>query len=246
MLKSAPRKVVYKQENKALPNFSQDKNSGIPKYVGLVDRIQEILGAKNQNEVADMLEVKPSSVSGWKKEGFVSVDTLLKVAKLSNASINWLLTGEGAKLISNAQPIQSVEPQKPSDALSLKIQTLLEDCANLNAQDKDLVLHHIEILHHEVKQYLERNKIQQAQSVLLENEIDMPDLIDRLRIDHPEIKAKIIYRVINNLELDDIDLEIISIVRKYARLPEGGDNSHSQAVKEGNIARQRLLRDRAE
>ncbi len=71
----------------------------MPKFPGLVERIQEALGVKNQTEIADKLGITPASVSGWKRDGFVSIATLLKVAELSNASINWLLTGNGPKTV---------------------------------------------------------------------------------------------------------------------------------------------------
>lgn len=49
--------------------------------------------------MAKLLGVTPSSVFSWKSSGAVSVEMLLKVAELSNASINWLLTGEGSPFV---------------------------------------------------------------------------------------------------------------------------------------------------
>lgn len=93
-----------------MPKRNQAKNSRAPKYPGLYERIQQALGAQNQSEVAEIIGVTPSSVCGWKVRGFVSVDSLLKIAQLSNTSINWLLTGRGPQYV---LPIRTTETPPP-------------------------------------------------------------------------------------------------------------------------------------
>lgn len=82
-----------------MPDKRTAKHPQAPKYPGLVERIKDALGTRRQTEVAKRLGVTPSSVSDWKSGGAISVDTLVKVAQLSNTFINWLLTGEGPKFI---------------------------------------------------------------------------------------------------------------------------------------------------
>lgn len=84
--------------------------SGEPKYPGLLERIKEALNARRQIEVAKQLGVTPASVSDWKTTGKVSVATLLKIAQLSNASINWLLTGVGPKFLPTVKPKETTTP----------------------------------------------------------------------------------------------------------------------------------------
>ena len=61
------------------------------------DRISQITGWKNYGQLAEFLNIKPSSVSGAKKRGFISLEWLFKVAQHYKTSTDWLATGEGEK-----------------------------------------------------------------------------------------------------------------------------------------------------
>lgn len=87
-------------KNSKLPDNNHNQPPRTPKYPGLFKRIRRALGARNQAEVAAILGVSPSTVSGWKAQGMVSVDMLVKIALHSKASINWLLTGRGPQAVS--------------------------------------------------------------------------------------------------------------------------------------------------
>jgi hypothetical protein len=207
-----------------LPNFGQGKNSEKPEYAGLVERIRDVLGVKNQKEIAEILDVAPASVSGWKK-GSISVDNLVQIQKLVNASISWLLTGKGSKFLSSMDSPLPEAISRPVDPLSKKITSLLEDCKSLSGNDKKLILHHVEILHHEVSRLIENYSSEIHPVPTQISNIDMPELIDKLRADYPNIKAKDIYRVVDMINIDEIDPKIVSIVRQYAGIPEDGETA---------------------
>lgn len=71
----------------------------------------EVLGVKNQRQVARILGISDASVSGWKRQGFISIEMLLRIAELTNASINYLLTGRGPKFLpeESGRPIEEIE-----------------------------------------------------------------------------------------------------------------------------------------
>jgi hypothetical protein len=57
------------------------------------------------------------------------------------------------------------------------------------------------------------------------------DLIDRVKADHPNIKAATIYKVVSGIDLEEIDSSTISIIRDYAGIPEDGEGHNGEAVK---------------
>lgn len=96
-----------------MPKSSQPKNKGRPKsarkakptprFPLMVDRILEALGVDTQRQAASILGIHEASISDWRRTGFISLESLLKVAEVSNASINWLLTGKGQKYLGDAR-----------------------------------------------------------------------------------------------------------------------------------------------
>lgn len=95
----------------------------MPKFPGLVERIKEVLEVRSQTEIAKKLGIADASISQWKSEGSISVDTLFQIAKLSNASINYLLTGQGSKYVEEAKKpippaLKEGESEYTSDSVS--------------------------------------------------------------------------------------------------------------------------------
>lgn len=122
-----------------MPKTSQLKNKAMPKYPGLVERILEAMkdayGSLNQTELAEKLGVKSATVTGWKNEGFISADSLLSISRLSNASISWLLTGEGAMRVCS----HASETTKKYIELDPEIVELISTCtqrSRLSIDDK--------------------------------------------------------------------------------------------------------------
>lgn len=90
------------------------------KYPGLLKRLKEALQVRNQAEVAKLLGVSEAEVASWNRRGDIPASVLLQVGRFSNASINWLLTGAGPKILrSPAAPELSSpasEPEETSEA----------------------------------------------------------------------------------------------------------------------------------
>jgi len=59
----------------------------------IIERAIKACGFKTAKELADYLEVDPTTISTWKKRNSIDLDVLL--AKCEHINYNWLLTGEG-------------------------------------------------------------------------------------------------------------------------------------------------------
>jgi len=81
----------------------KEKISKHPIYL----RLREVLNVATDREMAEMLNVTPQSVNGWKRTGKIKRQTLESVASLKGVSFVWLFTGEGAKYPTKIQ--KSVE-----------------------------------------------------------------------------------------------------------------------------------------
>jgi transcriptional regulator with XRE-family HTH domain len=79
-----------------MPKSSQRKSEAMPKYPGLWERITAALKTDKTSEIARLIGVKDPSVSEWKKGKPPSLDSLIKIARLGNTSIEELLMGNEA------------------------------------------------------------------------------------------------------------------------------------------------------
>lgn len=75
--------------------------------MGIENRISEAFGFATRAEIADKMGVNYQTLSNWLK-GRTDFPTseLAKIAKLTDYSLNWILTGEGEK--------RTAKPDKPS------------------------------------------------------------------------------------------------------------------------------------
>jgi hypothetical protein len=85
-------------DGKALTYRSQVKSKASPDPAAVFTRILETLRAKNAPEAARTLGLSKQSVYDWQKS-VPGLENLLKIAKSGNASLHWLLTGEGERYI---------------------------------------------------------------------------------------------------------------------------------------------------
>lgn len=69
----------------------------------LFERIADVLGVKTAPEIANKLGLSKQSVYLWRDGNWPSIETLGVIAELSNASLHWLLTGEGEKFVKQAK-----------------------------------------------------------------------------------------------------------------------------------------------
>jgi len=238
MLKSAPRKVVYNQDCKSLVTSNQGKSesevTGIAVSVDLIllwEQIQKAFNSQNPVEIAQKLGISRQAVYRWRdSKNPPELDRLLEISKVTNTSLDWLLTGTGEKSISPtfALPTQG----KQLDELGLKLLDLLEDCEKLKPRDKENILNHIKILHYDVKEIVEKYKPSNLKSAQDNGgTLNVVKLVDEIQADHPEVKAWMVYSVIDRVDLDEVDPSIVSVIREYAGIPEDDKNHSDEAIK---------------
>ena len=80
-------------------------------------RIFEITECTTQIELAEMLNIRQSSISDAKRRGAIPPDWQVKLLRLKGVNPDWILTGEGAKYLG---PIES-ERAEPITIYKVKI-----------------------------------------------------------------------------------------------------------------------------
>lgn len=61
----------------------------------ILGRLLQVLSAKNESELARLLDTSSSNISTWKKRGSVPLAICEQVARPRGLSMDWLLYGEG-------------------------------------------------------------------------------------------------------------------------------------------------------
>lgn len=85
-------------------------NSELPKYPGLISRIEVALGTTKTSEIAKLLEVSSSLVSDWRGERSIpGLPQLLETARRGHTTIDWLLTGSGPRMLTIAADDEETE-----------------------------------------------------------------------------------------------------------------------------------------
>jgi repressor LexA len=64
------------------------------------ERITEALGISSVNLISIRLDVARQSVYDWQKGKIPAMESLIRIAEVSRASIHWLVTGEGPRRVS--------------------------------------------------------------------------------------------------------------------------------------------------
>lgn len=80
-----------------------------PTSTTLWERIQEVLHLESVPRIAEKLKLSKPSVYDWQKGKMPALDTLIEIAKLGNASLHWLILGEGPKRLDRAAEIEPGE-----------------------------------------------------------------------------------------------------------------------------------------
>ncbi|MBX7220432.1 MAG: helix-turn-helix domain-containing protein [Blastocatellia bacterium] len=92
-----------------MPKKRQEKNLATINQESVWDRIAKSLGAETIRQIANTLGLTDAAVWQWKHSGQIpSLDNLIKIARLSSTSIEWLITGEEPAWIRNSTPIQTI------------------------------------------------------------------------------------------------------------------------------------------
>lgn len=73
-------------------------------YEAAMGRIHELTGATTQVRLAEVLDVRQSSISDAKRRASIPPEWLLKLMRSHQVLPDWILTGQGAKLLGEAAP----------------------------------------------------------------------------------------------------------------------------------------------
>lgn len=104
---------------------------------GRWERITEAFGTNRVGEIALTVGLSPQSVYKWSKNESIGLDSLLKISRLTNTSLHWLVTGEGARLVNGPAPVSKTNehPSGPTVTLSRPMalkKTVRLDQAHIN------------------------------------------------------------------------------------------------------------------
>ncbi|SMC69484.1 Bacteriophage CI repressor helix-turn-helix domain-containing protein [Desulfocicer vacuolatum DSM 3385] len=62
-------------------------------------RVKLILNLKTDAELAKILEIKPTTISAWKRRGNIDLNKIITLCNPMNVSMDWLLYGKGEECI---------------------------------------------------------------------------------------------------------------------------------------------------
>jgi len=117
-------------------------------------RIKEVTGASTQVQLAEVLEVRQSSISDAKRRASIPADWLLKIQRKHHVFADWLLTGEGprettggasARLAELTEELHRVMRETESQADIIRnslvhARTTLDDLIGLKSTSRDMLV----------------------------------------------------------------------------------------------------------
>lgn len=125
----------------------------VTSFEAAMGRIKEVTGARTQVQLAEVLEVRQSSISDAKRRASIPPEWLLKLQRSHKIFADWFLTGEGprettggpsARVAELEQEIQAVRTE--AEGLSDMIRnalvhagTTLEDLIALKSTSRDML-----------------------------------------------------------------------------------------------------------
>ncbi len=78
------------------------KKVEILKDIGFIERFIEVCGSSHPAEIAQLLNISYQAAKNYLEGRFPDSKTLRTISEKTSYSINWLLTGEGAKFVKDA------------------------------------------------------------------------------------------------------------------------------------------------
>ena len=81
-------------------------------FEGAMSRIKEVTGAHTQVQLAEVLEVRQSSISDAKRRASIPDGWLVKLLRTHQVMPDWILTGEGPKFAAEAAPAAVAQVQE--------------------------------------------------------------------------------------------------------------------------------------
>jgi len=90
-----------------------------------LDRVFETAECKTQVELAELFEIRQSSISDAKRRKSIPAEWLIKLLRLKGINPDWILTGEGPKYL---QPVEDGKAVLPPVVHQIEIRPL-EECS---------------------------------------------------------------------------------------------------------------------
>ena len=100
----------------------------------ILGRLLLVLSAKNESELAKLLETTSSNISTWKKRGGIPLAICEQIARQRGLSMDWLLYGEGQMYRGEPAPAGNGSPDNPREQALLALWRELDEDAQREIQ----------------------------------------------------------------------------------------------------------------
>lgn len=91
-----------------------------------MERIQIVTGCRTQVQLAEVLDVRQSSISDAKRRASIPSDWLLKLMRQYQLNPDWILTGEGAEHVGEILPAKMAALSRAANEALLMLQDMRE------------------------------------------------------------------------------------------------------------------------
>ncbi|SLM27837.1 putative Bacteriophage CI repressor helix-turn-helix domain protein [Desulfamplus magnetovallimortis] len=88
----------------------------------IIQRLKQVVNVKTNFELAEILEIKPNTISSWKKRGNLDLNKIISLCEYYKVSVDWLLYGKTEQCISS-----TTERQDPTDKILQMLETMTEE-----------------------------------------------------------------------------------------------------------------------
>lgn len=99
-----------------------------------MDRLHEVFGVKNDNQLGDALQVNRSTLGNWRSRDSVPYTICVDVALERGVSLDWLLTGEGSMYRENGGNTPAEPADSPRERAMLALWRELDEEAQREIQ----------------------------------------------------------------------------------------------------------------
>jgi hypothetical protein len=99
-------------------------------------RIAEVTGARTQVQLAEVLEVRQSSISDAKRRASIPSDWLLKLQRKYGVFADWLRTGDGPREVEGAASSRTVELERELHTVMREMEQLSDNIRNALAHSR--------------------------------------------------------------------------------------------------------------
>ena len=100
------------------------------RFDAAIERIKVATGARTQVQLADVLMVRQSSISDAKRRASIPPEWLLKLFRAYKLMPDWLMDGDGPKLLTDLVPEMNMHVARQVDGLRDRLQHVAETVMN--------------------------------------------------------------------------------------------------------------------